>query len=225
MLFTELKGLAVSSEANMSDIKVGVITLGMCATNTYYIFREGSSQVVLVDPADEGAKINKALEEQGLKVVAILLTHGHFDHTWGVEEIVNATGAKVYASEDEKDFLADTDSNLSAMYNRPCVVKPDYILKDYDIFEEAGIAFKMIKTPGHTEGSCCYYVEEEQLLFSGDTLFQESVGRCDLPTGSMSAIVRSIKDKLMLLEDGTKVLPGHGSYTTIGYERIHNPYL
>ena len=209
----------------MSDIKIGKITLGVCATNTYFIYKEGEKKAVLVDPADQGELICSKLDEQGIEVGAIILTHGHFDHIWGVEAVKERTEAKIYASEDEGNLLKDSKLNCSLGCGRACTIEPDVWLKDEETVSLCGIDIKMLKTPGHTEGSCCYYVEEAGFLVSGDTLFCESVGRTDLPTGSMSAIVRSIKEKLMPLSDNIKVYPGHGGSTTIGYERDNNPFL
>lgn len=209
----------------MNDIKIGKITLGMCSTNTYFLYREGSKDAVVFDPADQGKMLYSKLKENGFDVGAIMLTHGHFDHIWGVEELVSLSGAKVYASEDEADFLKDVKKNSSAACGRPCSIVADFWLKDEETVNLCGIDIKMIKTPGHTEGGCCYYIEEAGFLISGDTLFCESVGRTDLPTGSMSTLIRSIKEKLMVLPPETRVYPGHGSATTISYEKEYNPFI
>ena len=156
---------------------------------------------------------------------AILLTHGHFDHIWGVEEIRELSGAKVYAYEKEKELCEDASLNVSKGAGRACVVKADQYVKDGGEITEAGITCRLLATPGHTSGSCCYYFEADKILISGDTLFQESVGRTDLPTGSMGTLVRSVKDKLFPLPDEVKVYPGHGEATTIGHEKKYNPFL
>ena len=209
----------------IKDIKIGKITLGMCQTNTYFVYREDLKAAVVFDPADAGKLLYDKITANGLKVGAIMLTHGHFDHIWGVEELKEASGAKVYASEDEKDFLLNPKANSSAACGRPCTVEPDFLLKDDEVVNICGIDIRMIKTPGHTVGGCCYYIPEAGFLLSGDTLFNESVGRTDLPTGSMSELIRSINEKLMLLPGETKVYPGHGPATTITYEKEFNPFL
>lgn len=209
----------------MSDIKIGKITLGVCQTNTYFLYREGNSDTVVVDPADQGEYIYKVLKEKGFEVKAILITHGHFDHIWGVEDLKKNSGAVVYAPASEEDFLKTPDKNCSSDYGRPCSIIPDKLLADEEIISLCGIDIKVLYTPGHTEGGCCYYIEEAGWLLSGDTLFCESVGRTDFPTGSMSTLIRSINEKLMVLPERTKVYPGHGSTTTIGYERDCNPFL
>lgn len=209
----------------MSDIKIGKITNGVCMTNTYFIYKEDTKNAIVFDPADKGKFLYSKLEEQGISVGAIMVTHGHFDHIWGIEEMKECSDVLVYASEDEAKLLGDDKLNCSGGCGRPCTIKPDVLLKDQETISLCGITIKMIKTPGHTEGGCCYYVEEAGFLIAGDTLFLESVGRTDLPTGSMSVLVHSIKDKLMSLPDDTKVYPGHGPSTTIGYERDNNPFL
>lgn len=210
---------------SLGTIKIGKITLGMCQTNTYFIFREGSPETIVVDPADKGELLYEKLKENGYDVKAIILTHGHFDHIWGVKELKELAGCEVYASEDEDAFLKNPAKNMSKDYGRPRTIEAEHLLKDDEEITLAGIDLKMFKTPGHTEGGCCYYIKEANMLISGDTLFAESVGRTDFPGGSMSALVRSIKEKLLVLPDDTVVYPGHGGSTTIGHEKEYNPFL
>ncbi len=208
----------------MSEIKIGRLTLGICATNCYFLYREGTTDVIFVDPSDQGSYIFDSLKERGFSVAGILLTHAHFDHIWGSKELRELSGAKIYAYEGERNLCEDAEQNVSAQVGRPYTVDPDVYVKDGDEITIARMTCKLIATPGHTEGSCCYYFEEAGILISGDTLFQESVGRTDLPTGSASAIVRSIKDKLLVLPEEVKVYPGHGDSTSIGAEKQYNPY-
>lgn len=209
----------------MSDIKIGRITIGAVQTNTYFVYREGESEVIYFDPADKGKYIYDKLKENGLSVAAIFLTHGHFDHIWGVDGLKSLSGAKVYASEDEAALLGDAGLNVSRSSGRACEITPDILLKDDESIEIAGVIIKTIKTPGHTAGGMCFYIEEAGILIAGDTLFCESVGRTDLPTGSMSTLVRSINERLMKLPGETRVYPGHGPETTIAYEKEYNPFL
>lgn len=208
----------------MSEIKIGRMTLGVCATNCYFLYKEGSQQVVFVDPGDRGADIYEALKRKGLSVAAILLTHGHFDHIWGAQKLRELSGAKIYALDAEKVVCQDAYVNVSAQAGRKATIDPDEWLTDGQELSLAGISIRVIATPGHTIGSCCYYVEEAGFLIAGDTLFSGSVGRTDFPTGSMSRLIRSIKEKLFLLPDETKVYPGHGEETTIGAEKLYNPF-
>jgi len=209
----------------MATLKIGRMMLGVCQTNCYFVYEEGQKDVIFIDPADRGGYIYETMKEHGFNVAGILLTHGHFDHIWGSKELRELSGAKIYAFEDEKDVCEDSGNNVSAQCGRPYTVVADEYLKDGEEITIAGITCKLIATPGHTQGSCCYYFEEDGILISGDTLFQDSVGRTDLPTGSMSKLVRSVREKLFILPDEVKVYPGHGESTTIGYEKEYNAFL
>ena len=209
----------------MSDVKIGRMMIGSYQTNCYFLFKEETKKAVVIDPADNGKLIYDKLTQNGFSVEAILLTHGHFDHIWGSKELRELSGAKIYALDKEQTLCESVDNNLSAMVGRAYTVVPDEYVSDGAELTFDGIAFKVIATPGHTIGSCCYYVEKASILISGDTLFQESTGRTDFPTGSMSSIVRSIREKLFVLPDETKVYPGHGDSTTIGYEKKYNPFV
>ncbi len=208
----------------MGEIKIGRMVLGVCQTNCYFLYREDSKECIFVDPADQGGNIYKAMTKNGFKIAAVLLTHGHFDHIWGTKELCELSGAKLYALDAEKELLKDARKNVSSQAGRAYTTDADIYLKDGDELTIADMTFQVIATPGHTAGGCCYYFKEAGFLVSGDTLFQDSVGRTDFPTGSMGTLVRSIKEKLFVLPDETKVYPGHGDNTTIGYEKKYNPF-
>lgn len=212
-------------EEIMGKLKIGRLMLGICQTNCYFVYREGTSDVIFFDPADKGEYIYETLKDKGLNVKGILLTHGHFDHIWGTNKLRELSGAPIYAYEEEKALCEDAVTNVSDQVGRPYTVVPDRYLKDGEEITIVDMTCRLIATPGHTVGSCCYYFEEDGLLLAGDTLFQESVGRTDLATGSMSALVRSIKERLFVLPDETKVYPGHGETTTIGAEKKYNPFV
>lgn len=206
------------------SLKVGSMTIGYVQTNCYFVYDEDKKEAIVFDPATDGEGIYNALMKHDIKVSAIMLTHGHFDHIMGANELRDKAGVKIYASELEKDLLASSELNVSNQVGRKYTVVADELLKDNDEVEIQGIKVKMISTPGHTAGSCCYLIEEAGILLAGDTLFAGSCGRTDLPTGSGGMLNRSLKDKLMKLDDEIKVYPGHGESTTIGFERMHNPF-
>ena len=212
----------------MKKIRIGCYVVGMVQTNFYFLHLEGEKETIVFDPADYGKEIYDELTRQGLEIKAIFLTHGHFDHIMGVKALKEACGAPVYASALEKDLLTDPYLNTSAQYGRSCVVEPDHWLIDGETVTAAGMTLRRISTPGHTEGSCCYYIEEtggDPILLSGDTLFENSVGRTDLPTGDMHDIVESIRTKLYKLPDNTQVYTGHGGSTTIEHEKKYNYFV
>lgn len=208
----------------MSELKIGRMVLGMCQTNCYFLYREDSKDCIVVDPADQGDKIYQALDKNGFKVCGILLTHGHFDHIWGTKALREMSGARLYALDAEQELLQNSRKNVSSQVGRAYTVDADVYLKDGEEVTIADMTFQVIATPGHTAGGCCYYFKEAGFLVSGDTLFQDSIGRTDLPTGSMSTLVRSVRDKLFVLPEETKVYPGHGDSTTIGHEKKYNPF-
>ena len=156
---------------------------------------------------------------------AILLTHGHFDHIGAANEVREHYGIKIYASCDEEKLLASPARNLSNAYGMSLRVTADVLHNDGDILELAGLKIKAIHTPGHTAGGTCYYIESDKTLMSGDTLFAGSVGRTDYPTASSAAMMESLHDKLCMLPDDTDVYPGHGEFTTIGYEKQNNQFM
>lgn len=206
-------------------MKVEHHCVGQVATNCYFMINEETKEALVIDPGDSAQMLAEKINQKGWKPQAVLLTHGHFDHAMAAKELAEMFGIEIYAHEKEKDTLEDPRKNVSIMVGNKDNYRADVYVKDGEILELAGMEVKVLHTPGHTEGGCCYYLEKEKILFSGDTLFCQSVGRTDFPGGSMSKIVRSIKEKLMVLPDEVKVYPGHMGMTTIGSERVRNPYL
>ncbi len=206
----------------MGEIKVGKMVLGMVQTNCYFVYDSDSMDAVVIDPAKDG--LYDVLTKNGLKVCGILLTHGHFDHIMGTRELAEKSGAKLYALDLEDEVCRNSSLNASEQIRKPYTCEPDVLLYDGEEFEIAGIKFKTYATPGHTIGSCCYYIESEKWLFSGDTLFCGSIGRSDLPTGSGETIMDSVQKIVETFDDDVKVYPGHGDSTTILDEKKYNPF-
>lgn len=205
-------------------IKIGKIVMGSVQTNCYFLYQENEKKIIVIDPADRGEYLYDAFAEKGFEVAAILLTHAHFDHIWGCNKLRELSGAKVYAWEEERDVCESARLNVSEDVGRPYVVSVDQYLKDGEKVSVEGMDSVLIGTPGHTKGSCCYYFEKDKILISGDTLFEGSVGRTDLPTGNGVTLSRSLKNKLMSLPEDVIVFPGHGGSTTIGDEKKYNPF-
>ena len=211
----------------MNKLTIKRMVLGVVSTNCYILYREDAKEAICIDPSDNGERIYNFIKDKGLTLKTILLTHSHFDHIMGLKKLVELSNARVMVGEDEKELCLSPRLNASEQIRRPTTVSADYFCKDGEIldFEEAQLSCKVIFTPGHTKGSVGYYFEEDNVIISGDTLFRESVGRTDLPTGSMSQLVHSIREKLFLLNDDTRVYSGHGEETTIGHEKKYNPFV
>ena len=208
----------------MQKMRIVTMQLGMLATNCYLVANEETGELVIIDPADEAERIIPRVRQMNARPVAILLTHGHFDHIGAVTSLQKTFAIPVCAMTEEQELLQNAQKNLSGLYGKPVMVQADRFLRDGEKVQLAGFSFAVLHTPGHTVGGCCYYCKEEQVLFSGDTLFHGSVGRTDFPTGSMGMLHDSIHRKLFVLPAETAVYPGHGEATDIAYEKRYNPY-
>ena len=209
----------------MAPLRVEQYVVGSVQTNCYFAINENTSEVLIVDPGACAARLAEIIDEKKLNPTAILLTHGHFDHAGGAAELAERYDNKVYAEEHERETLENPTINLSGWEGREISYHADVFLRDEQEIDLAGFHIRVLHTPGHTVGGCCYYFSYQNAVFSGDTLFAQSVGRTDFPKGSASALIRSIEEKLMPLPDETTVYTGHNEITTIGTERMYNPYL
>ena len=199
---------------------------GMLSVNTYLAVDEETNKGIIVDPGGYNKALTNAVAENGTDIEYIIITHGHSDHICGVNEHKEEfPNAKVVAYKDEEPMLLSPDMNQSIAFGQPYTVKADILVSDGDELDFGNLTMKFMHTPGHTKGGMCIYIEKANVLFSGDTLFHGSIGRTDLPTGSSSQLVRSVREKLMVLPEETKVYPGHMEETTIGYEKKYNPFV
>ena len=208
-------------------LKVLTIPTAPIEENCYIAYDEESKEALVIDPGNEGEKILSLLKGEDLKVQTILLTHGHWDHIGAVEELRRKLEVPVQIHGDDASMLTDSRQNLYAFMSggRMEGEPADKVFREGAVFACGAYSFKVIHTPGHTPGGCCFYCQEAGVLFSGDSLFAEEIGRCDFPEGSLSSLVGSLKEKILCLPEETKVYPGHGPATKVGWERLHNPYL
>lgn len=208
----------------MSLLKCDFRVVGPIQTNCYFLYREDTKECLIIDPGYEADKIEAYVQKKQLHVAEILLTHGHFDHITAADEVRKKFQTKIYASGKEKELMADPRMNVSVMMGESVSLKADVWLEDGQELEMLGETMRCILTPGHTGGGMCFYFPKACMLFSGDTLFQESVGRTDFPTGSSRELIRSVREKLLVLPEAVRVYPGHGLMTTIRDEQMFNPY-
>lgn len=208
-------------------MKISYLVLGPFATNTYIVWDETTMNGVIIDPSFTPEHIWQAVLKIGMKPVKILLTHAHVDHMAGLNFMREKyPDAKVYMHERDLPYMTDPAKNLSYMLDEPVRCdKPDVLVKEGDHIKVDSLDFKVLETPGHTPGGISFYCEKENLVFTGDALFQGSIGRTDFPGGSMTTLVEGIKKELFVLPDKTYVLSGHGNPTTIGDEKASNPFL
>ena len=205
-------------------MEIAILTVGPVQTNCYIVNKEGSSSCIVIDPGEEAEKIAAYIGKKGLKNEGILLTHGHFDHITGISGLLSLVGGKVYAYETERELMMDPRQNGSVMMGYELAMEPERLLRDGQVLSIAGMDFKVIHTPGHTKGSCCFYSEEDKILFSGDTIFMESVGRTDFPTGNARELMDSVRNKVLSLSPDVTIYLGHGPETDVAYEMANNPY-
>ena len=202
------------------------IIVGALAVNCYLVGSTATHEAAVIDPGDEPQKILAEIHKKKLKLEYIILTHAHFDHAGAAKKLHEATGAKVLVNEKDALLLKNTAAQAAmfGMHAEPAPA-PDRFIKEGDIIKVGEVEMKVIETPGHTPGGISLYIAKSGIVFTGDTLFWGSIGRTDLPGGDYNAIIHSLKEKLGRLPDNTKVYPGHGDDTTIGFEKQQNPYF
>lgn len=206
-------------------MKIIAMEVGSLGTNCYIAYSETSREAAVIDPGGSAESILAAIGSEKLKVKYIVNTHGHADHILANLRIKQATGAPILIHQADADMLTSAARNLSMYIGGAATCGPaDQLLKEGDVIKVADdLELTVIHTAGHTPGGIC--LKAGDVLFSGDTLFAESIGRTDFPGGSYSQLITAIKEKLLLLDDAVRVLPGHGPETTIGWERKMNPFI
>lgn len=207
----------------MKEITVKNLVLGMLGTNCWFLQNPEDGAMLIVDPAASPEKIFSQITKMGGTPKAILLTHGHYDHMLAADEIRDRYQIPVYAHEKEQEVLKDAHKNLSALWSSPYTMEADRTVREGEVLSAAGYEIQVLHTPGHTQGSVCYYLPEQKLLMSGDTLFCGSYGRYDFPTSSGRDLAASVRRLLKELPEDVKVCPGHNESTEIGYEKRYNP--
>ena len=205
---------------------VRMFTVGPVQENCYLFRREGSDRALIVDPGDEPDRLLRAIDELGVTLDGILLTHTHFDHVGAVAPVAEATGAEVWVPEIEKPVLADIMSFVPWPGFGPYEsYDAEHTLKGGEKLELADFEIDVMFTPGHSPGHVTFSIPDQEVIFSGDVLFQSSVGRTDLPGGDWATLLESIRSLVDNLSEDTTVHPGHMGLTTLGAERASNPFL
>lgn len=218
---------------------IETLAVGPMMANCYVVAGEGSPEAVVIDPGADARDILETIRSHGLRVSAIINTHGHADHIGANSQVKQETGAPLLAHRAEASMLTEPTMNLSTWAGLPIYGPPaDRLLDDGEEIRVGTLLLTVLHTPGHTRGGICLVARDDSAnpacttgrcqgpyVFSGDTLFAGSVGRTDFPGGSFADLVQSIKEKLLVLDDDTEVYPGHGPATTIGEERASNPFL
>ncbi len=209
----------------MANLEIYVKTLGDMGTNCYIMVNHDTDECVVFDPGAEPEVLKEIFDNPQFQLRGIFLTHGHFDHIGAVKALRDAYHVPVYASrQEQEEVLTKVNVNLTGSFGLPYIIEADELLRDGEVVEIIGTKIQCLLTPGHTSGGMSYYCEELASVIVGDTLFHESVGRTDFPTGSASTLIKSVREKLFTLPDETKVFPGHMSDTTIGWEKKYNPF-
>ena len=209
-------------------IHVKILTLGPIATNAYLLGDTESGEAVLIDPVDEAPTLYDAARQQGWTIRWILATHGHFDHVLASQPLKELTGAPFAIHELEMAWLHSVPERGVMFFGSPFpeAATPDrFLTTEPEVIEVGAIRLETLYTPGHSPGHIAFYMPQQRTLFSGDALFQGSIGRTDLPGGDYDTLIASITEKLLPLGDDVRVLSGHGAPTTIGDERRSNPFL
>ena len=208
------------------SIKVKSLAVGSIQTNCFIIWEEESKEGVVIDPGGNPHEIIKLIDDNQLDIKWVLLTHGHFDHTFYAKDIANHSNCKIAMSKDDLEILESSlliSSDFDYDISKHIQFTPDRFLLDGDVLEIGKSKIQVVYTPGHSPGCICFITEIG--VFVGDTIFANSIGRTDFPGGNFEKIVNSIKTRILTMQDDIKLYPGHGPSTTVDRERTYNPFL
>ncbi len=207
-------------------MKIATFLIKPIQENTYFYYNEKTLEGVIIDPGGDFTRLIRFIDENELDIKSILLTHGHFDHILAAEQLQKELSIPIVAHKDEFPVLTDGRINMSSQMSKKTVyISPDVFVTDNDIIGIGQDKLIVIHTPGHTPGGVCYYSQNDKVLFTGDTLFYESVGRTDFAMGSTKMLYESIEKKLLTLPADVSIYPGHGPASSIGHERHNNPFF
>ncbi len=211
----------------MATLKILIVPVTPFQQNCSIVFDDDTKQGVVVDPGGDLERIEDAIKQSGAKIEKILLTHGHIDHAGGAADLAAKLGVKVVGPHERDKPVLDNIPNRAAMFNMVGAkgVTPDQWLEEGDVVSVGGLDFRVIEAPGHSPGSVVFFNDANKFALMGDVLFQNSIGRTDIPGGNHETLLHSIKTKIMALPDDVMFLPGHGNASQIGAERRSNPYL
>jgi glyoxylase-like metal-dependent hydrolase (beta-lactamase superfamily II) len=200
--------------------------VGPIQANCYIVGDEVSKKGVVIDPGDEAERILNRIQEHGLTIEVIFNTHGHFDHVGANKRLKEATGAKIAIHPDDAHYLSKISQSAAVWgMHAEDSPPPDLLLEEGQTVEVDGLKFSVLHTPGHSPGSVSLVMPEEELVFTGDLIFAGSIGRTDFPGGDYNTLIQSVRQKIFTLDDSYRILSGHGPITTVGNERMHNPFF
>ncbi len=200
--------------------------VGPIQANCYIVGDEATQKGVIIDPGDEADRILSRVRQNDLEIEVIFNTHGHFDHVGANKKVKEATGAKIAIHPDDAHYLGKISQSAAVwgMFAEDSP-PPDMLLEDGQVLEVGGLKFQVFHTPGHSPGSVSLYLPDADLVFTGDLIFAGSIGRTDFPGGDYATLIRSVREKIFPLADDVRILSGHGPVTTVGNEKLHNPFF